>query len=74
MLGEIDILSFAKEFRILDFTRIVNYGIVAYAIVAEAKNDKALAFYEYFGFIPLSSSPMALFMPMQSFERQWKQN
>ncbi|MBI3897482.1 MAG: GNAT family N-acetyltransferase [Gammaproteobacteria bacterium] len=38
-------------------------------IVVDAKNDKAKAFYNHFGFIELPHSPMTLILPMSTVER-----
>lgn len=41
--------------------------IAIYAIIVDALNDPAAKFYRQFGFIPLPSQPLTLFMPMDSF-------
>lgn len=38
--------------------------IAAYAIVVDAKDDSAAAFYEHHGFIKLSHDPRTLFLPL----------
>jgi len=38
--------------------------IAALAVVADAKDDAALAFYRKFGFLPLGSHPNRVFLPM----------
>ena len=39
-------------------------GIAAVAVVVDAKDDLAAAFYQHYGFIPLSLSASRLFLPM----------
>jgi len=38
--------------------------IAAYAMLVDAKDDKAAAFYQHHGFIPLPDSPLSLFLPL----------
>lgn len=38
--------------------------IAAYAMLVDAKDDKAAAFYRHHGFIPLPDSPLSLFLPL----------
>ncbi len=60
------------EFLLLDAVRRVNrasISIAVYAIVVDAKNDRARSFYERYGFIPFPSAPRRLFLPMQTFEK-----
>ncbi len=40
--------------------------MAVYAIVVDALNDHAAEFYQQFGFIPLPSQPLKLFLPMDS--------
>jgi ribosomal protein S18 acetylase RimI-like enzyme len=35
-----------------------------FALVVDAKNDQAIAFYEHHGFIPFASQPRTLFLPL----------
>lgn len=44
--------------------RTAQSEIAAYAIVVDAIDNKAAAFYEYFGFLKLSRSPRTLFLPL----------
>jgi ribosomal protein S18 acetylase RimI-like enzyme len=44
--------------------RTTSSEIAAYAIVVEAKDNHAVAFYEHFGFLPLTQSPKTLFLPL----------
>jgi predicted GNAT family N-acyltransferase len=36
----------------------------AYALLVDAKNEKAKAFYQHYGFIACSDSPMTLYLPL----------
>ena len=59
------------EFLLLDAIRRVaraSIAIAVYAIVVDAKNDRARAFYERYGFIPFPSAPRRLFLPIQTLE------
>ena len=38
--------------------------VAAYALLVDAKDDAAKAFYVHFGFKPLLDAPMALFLPL----------
>lgn len=38
-----------------------------YALLVDAKNDSAKAFYKKYGFIELADEPMTLFLPLASF-------
>jgi GNAT superfamily N-acetyltransferase len=40
--------------------------IAAMAVVVDAKDESAAAFYRHFGFIPLQTQPSRLFVPMRS--------
>ncbi len=44
--------------------------IGVYAVVVDAKDEKAVAFYKKFGFIPLNDSPRRLFLPMNSLPKE----
>lgn len=44
-------------------------AIAVYAIVVDAKNDRARSFYERYGFTPFPSAPRRLFLPLQTFEK-----
>jgi len=39
-------------------------GIAAMAVVVDAKDAVAAAFYQHFGFIPLNQTASSLFLPM----------
>ena len=38
--------------------------IAAYALIVDAKDDAAKAFYVHFGFTPLLDAPLALYLPL----------
>ena len=38
--------------------------VAAYALIADAKNDPAKAFYVHYGFKPCTDSPMTLYPPL----------
>ncbi len=60
------------EMLLLDAIRRVvqaSTAIAAYAVVVDAKNDAARAFYERYGFRPFPSTPRRLFLPLQTFEK-----
>lgn len=40
--------------------------MAVYALVVDALNDRAAEFYQQFGFIPMPSQPLKLFLPMES--------
>jgi GNAT superfamily N-acetyltransferase len=44
--------------------RALRSEIAAFAIVVDAKDDAAAAFYKHHGFIPLASGPMSLYLPL----------
>lgn len=47
-------------------TRVRRSDIAAYALIADAKDDSAKAFYQHHGFIALPDSPLTLFLPLAS--------
>ena len=44
--------------------RSIGSGVAAFAVVVDAKDDSAVAFYEHHGFIRLTSDPKSLFLPI----------
>lgn len=44
--------------------RAIHAEIAAYALVVDAKNESAAAFYQHHGLIALPSQPMTLFLPL----------
>ena len=60
------------EILLLDAIRRVVHAsnaIGVYAVVVDAKNDRARAFYERYGFRSFPSTPRRLFLPLQTFEQ-----
>jgi GNAT superfamily N-acetyltransferase len=49
--------------------RALRSEIPAYAIVVDAKDDRAAAFYKHHGFIAFTSAPMTLFVPLAQAAR-----
>ncbi len=43
--------------------------IAVYAVVVDAKNERAQSFYERYGFRAFVSVPRRLFLPLQTFEQ-----
>jgi GNAT superfamily N-acetyltransferase len=41
-----------------------SHSLAVFAIVVEARNEEAAAFYRNFGFVPFPSRPLRLFMPV----------
>lgn len=59
------------EMLLLDaIHRVIEAGKVVgvYAVVVDAKNNRAREFYERYGFKPFVSSPHRLFLPLKTFE------
>lgn len=46
--------------------RVRQSDIAAYALIADAKDDSAKAFYQHHGFIVFPDSPLTLFLPLAS--------
>jgi predicted GNAT family N-acyltransferase len=49
--------------------RAARAEIAAHALVVEAKDDPAAAFYRHHGFIALPDSPMTLFLPLATVNK-----
>ena len=49
--------------------RALRSEIAAFAIVVDAKDDAAAAFYKHYGFIPFASEPMSLYLPLGDVAR-----
>lgn len=45
-------------------SRAAHSEITAYAMIVDAKDKNAAAFYQHHGFIPLPNSPLTLFLPL----------
>jgi ribosomal protein S18 acetylase RimI-like enzyme len=60
------------EFLLIDAIRRIiqaSATIAVRAIIVDAKNDRAQAFYERYGFRPFASNPRRLFLPLETFEK-----
>jgi ribosomal protein S18 acetylase RimI-like enzyme len=60
------------ELLLLDAIRRVvraSTTIAVYAIIVDAKNERAQAFYERYGFRAFVSEPRRLFLPLETFEK-----
>jgi ribosomal protein S18 acetylase RimI-like enzyme len=60
------------ELLLLDALRRVvraSQAIAVYAIVVDAKNERAQAFYERYGFQRLATEPRRLFLPLETVEK-----
>jgi ribosomal protein S18 acetylase RimI-like enzyme len=44
-------------------------AMAVYAIIVDAKNERAQAFYERYGFRSFATTPRRLFLPLESFEK-----
>jgi len=49
--------------------RALRSEIAAFALVVDAKDDSAAAFYLHHGFVPLADQPMHLVLPLASFAK-----
>lgn len=49
--------------------RAARSEIAAFALMVDAKNETAAAFYRHHGFIALPDSPLALFLPLSTIRR-----
>jgi len=49
--------------------RTLQAPAAAFALLVDAKNDRAIAFYRRFGFRPLASRPMTLFLPVETAQK-----
>ena len=63
-------LSKGKGWAALD--RAVRSEIAAYALIVDAKDEAAAAFYRHHGFIALPDSPFTLFLPLATVEASRK--
>lgn len=50
-------------------TRLLRGDLKAFALIVDAKDDNAVAFYEMQGFRRLNSRPMSLFLPLATFRK-----
>jgi GNAT superfamily N-acetyltransferase len=51
-------------------TRAIRADIIAYAIVVDAKDEKAAAFYQHHGFVPFQSVASSLYLPLAEAAKQ----
>jgi predicted GNAT family N-acyltransferase len=49
--------------------RTLKSDIAAYAMVVDAKDETAVAFYQHHGFIRLIDSPLTLFLPLATAQK-----
>jgi ribosomal protein S18 acetylase RimI-like enzyme len=49
--------------------RVLKGDLKAFALIVEAKDESAVAFYRLQGFQPFASRPMSLFLPLETFKR-----
>ena len=60
------------ELLLLDAIRRVIWAsttLAVYAVIVDAKNEGAQAFYERYGFRPFTAEPRRLFLPLETFEK-----
>jgi GNAT superfamily N-acetyltransferase len=50
--------------------RALRLDIAAFAIVVDAKDDAAVAFYKHHSFVPFASTPMSLYLPLADAARR----
>lgn len=49
--------------------KVISANPASFALLVDAKNDKAEKFYKHHGFIPLNTSPKILFLPLATAEK-----
>ncbi len=75
LMGRLALASKCKgqglgEFLLMDaLHRSARSEIAAMALVVDAKDEAAKAFYQHFGFLPMQEQPLRLFLPMSSIKR-----
>jgi ribosomal protein S18 acetylase RimI-like enzyme len=52
--------------------RTMQAAAAAFAILVDAKNDQAVAFYQHHGFRVLASQPRTLFLPITTIQKAWR--
>ena len=60
------------EYLLMDAPRralVTSRELASVAVIVDAKDDNALAFYRRYGFIPFADEPKRLFLPMGTIER-----
>ena len=56
------------------FKRVVRGDAAAFALLVDAKNDRAVAFYQRYGFRALASQPRTLFLPVATVQKAFLDN
>jgi hypothetical protein len=51
------------------FARALRSDIATYAVTVDVKEDSTAAFYQAYGFLPLTTSERRLFIPMSEIAR-----
>ena len=59
-------------FHALNKALIISKEIASFAVIVEAKDDKAKRFYEKYDFISLKDMPFRLYIPMKGLEQKLK--
>ena len=49
--------------------RTIQDAAAAFALLVDAKNDQAVAFYQRYGFHPIVSKPRTLFLPLVTAQK-----
>ena len=49
--------------------RTLSAAPAVFALLVDAKNDKAVAFYRHLGFSPFTSQPRTLFLPLATLAK-----
>ena len=60
------------EILLLDAIHRVTHAskaMAVYAIIVDAKNDRARTFYERYGFLSFPTTPSRLFLPLETFDK-----
>jgi len=60
------------EYLLMDALRralVTSREVASMAVIVDATDDNAVAFYRRYGFIPFADEPKKLFLPMGTIER-----
>jgi predicted GNAT family N-acyltransferase len=60
------------EYLLMDALRralVTSREVDAVAVIVDAKDDDAVAFYQRYGFVPFADARQRLFLPMRTIER-----
>jgi len=52
--------------------RAIQADIAAFALLVDAKDDAAIAFYQHHGLTPFARAPNSLYMPLAEVERRFR--